>query len=51
MRCRVNRDEAWELLCEYTEGEGLRKHGLAVEGIMRPFTLGGRDRRHLTSEA
>jgi predicted hydrolase (HD superfamily) len=31
----VNRDQAWELLCEYTQGEGLRKHGLAVEGIMR----------------
>ncbi len=37
----MNRDEAWELLCEYTEGEGLRRHGLAVEGIMRHFA-----RRH-----
>ena len=33
----MDRDEAWELLCEYTQGEGLRKHGLAVEGIMRHF--------------
>lgn len=30
-----NRDEAWELLCEYTKGESLRKHALAVEVAMR----------------
>ena len=30
-----NRDEAWELLCEYTKGDGLRKHALAVEAAMR----------------
>lgn len=30
-----SRDEAWELLCEYTKGESLRKHGLAVETAMR----------------
>ncbi|HKP45789.1 MAG TPA: HD domain-containing protein [Pyrinomonadaceae bacterium] len=30
-----NRNEAWELLCEYTEGESLRKHALAVEAAMR----------------
>ena len=30
-----NRDEAWELLCEYTKGESLRKHALAVETAMR----------------
>lgn len=30
-----NRDEAWELLCEYTKGESLRKHALAVEAAMR----------------
>jgi predicted hydrolase (HD superfamily) len=29
------RDEAWELLCEYTKGESLRKHALAVEAAMR----------------
>lgn len=33
----MNREQAWELLCEYTQGENLRKHGLAVEGIMRHF--------------
>ncbi len=30
-----NRNEAWELLCEYTKGDGLRKHALAVEAAMR----------------
>ena len=30
-----DRDEAWELLCEYTKGDSLRKHALAVEAAMR----------------
>jgi predicted hydrolase (HD superfamily) len=30
-----NRDDAWGLLCEYTKGDSLRKHGLAVEAAMR----------------
>ncbi len=30
-----SRDEAWELLCEYTKGDSLRKHALAVETAMR----------------
>jgi putative nucleotidyltransferase with HDIG domain len=33
----MDRDAAWELLCEYTETDGLRKHGLAVEAVMRHF--------------
>jgi len=33
----VTRDEAWELLCEHTSGDSLRKHGLAVEAAMRHF--------------
>jgi len=33
----VRRDDAWELLCEYTKSESLRKHGLAVESAMRHF--------------
>jgi predicted hydrolase (HD superfamily) len=30
-----DRQEAWELLCEYTKGDSLRKHALAVETAMR----------------
>jgi putative nucleotidyltransferase with HDIG domain len=29
-----SRDQAWDLLCQYTEKEGLRKHALAVEAAM-----------------
>ncbi len=29
------RNEAWELLCEYTKGDSLRKHAIAVETAMR----------------
>jgi putative nucleotidyltransferase with HDIG domain len=31
----MDRQSAWELLCEYTQTDGLRKHGLAVETVMR----------------
>lgn len=30
-----NREEAWQLLCEYTQSDSLRRHALAVEHIMR----------------
>jgi predicted hydrolase (HD superfamily) len=33
-----DRNEAWELLCEYTKGDSLRKHALAVEAAMRACT-------------
>ncbi len=33
----MDRDAAWALLCEYTETDGLRKHGLGVETVMRHF--------------
>ena len=32
-----DRDAAWALLCEFTESKSLRKHALAVEGVMRAF--------------
>ncbi|MCH8328603.1 MAG: HD domain-containing protein, partial [Candidatus Marinimicrobia bacterium] len=32
-----SRDDAWALLCEYTESDSLRKHGRAVEQVMRTF--------------
>ena len=32
-----NRDESWSLLCEYTQGEILRKHALAVEACVRAY--------------
>ncbi|MEK6300648.1 MAG: HDIG domain-containing metalloprotein [Acidobacteriota bacterium] len=31
------RSEAWELLCEYTKGDSLRKHARAVEAVMRAY--------------
>ena len=34
-----DRTEAWELLCEYTKGDSLRKHALAVEAAMRACAL------------
>jgi putative nucleotidyltransferase with HDIG domain len=32
-----NREEAWKLLCEYTQSENLRKHALAVEACVRAY--------------
>lgn len=31
----LNRDDIWQLVCEYTESEQLRKHMLAVEAAMK----------------
>ena len=32
-----SRDQAWELFCEWTESDSLRKHALAVEACMRAY--------------
>jgi putative nucleotidyltransferase with HDIG domain len=32
-----SRDEAWDLFCEWTESESLRKHVLGVEAAMRAY--------------
>jgi len=38
------RDDAWKLLCEYTQNESLRKHALAVEACVRAYARkGGHD--------
>ncbi len=33
----MDREDAWEILCEYTKTEPLRKHALAVEAAMRAY--------------
>jgi putative nucleotidyltransferase with HDIG domain len=33
----MNREESWELLCEWTASDSLRKHMLAVEAAMRAY--------------
>ena len=33
----TGRDDAWRLLCEYTQSENLRKHALAVEACVRAY--------------
>ncbi len=37
LKLTMNRDEAWTLLTEYTKGDGLRKHALAVEAAVRGY--------------
>ncbi len=32
-----NREDAWRLLCEYTQNENLRKHALGVEACVRAY--------------
>lgn len=33
----MNREKSWELMCEWTESDSLRKHMLAVEAAMRAY--------------
>jgi putative nucleotidyltransferase with HDIG domain len=33
----LSREQAWEILCEYTKSEGLRKHALAVETCVTAY--------------
>ena len=33
----LSRDEAWAIVCEYTESDNLRRHMLAVESAMRAY--------------
>jgi putative nucleotidyltransferase with HDIG domain len=37
MSFTLNRDDAWHLLTEYTQGESLLKHALAVEAAVRGY--------------
>jgi putative nucleotidyltransferase with HDIG domain len=37
MRVALSRDEAWTLLCEWTQSDSLRRHMLAVETAMRAY--------------
>ena len=43
----MNREDAWNILCEYTKAEPLRKHALAVEAAMRAYArkYGGDEER------
>jgi putative nucleotidyltransferase with HDIG domain len=41
---KLSREEAWELLAEYTKTPALRKHALAVEAVMSHFArINGED--------
>jgi putative nucleotidyltransferase with HDIG domain len=37
MASTINRQAAWELVCEYTSSDSLRKHMLAVEAAVRGY--------------
>lgn len=37
MPAMPSRNDAWTLLCEYTQNESLRKHALAVEACVRAY--------------
>ena len=33
----LTREQAWEIVCEFTKSEGLRKHALAVETCVTAY--------------
>lgn len=37
MGAQPTRDDAWELFCEWTQSDSLRKHALGVEAAMRAY--------------
>ncbi len=37
MATGTSRSDAWELVCEWTESDSLRRHMLAVEAAMRAY--------------
>jgi predicted hydrolase (HD superfamily) len=47
MSATLSRDDAWALLTEWTQGESLRKHALAVEAAVRGYArLFGENEEH-----
>lgn len=48
---RFGRQIAWNLLCDWTEGESLRKHALAVEACLTACGESEADRLELTGDA
>jgi putative nucleotidyltransferase with HDIG domain len=37
MRVQISREDSWNLLCEWTQSDSLRRHMLAVEAAMRAY--------------
>jgi putative nucleotidyltransferase with HDIG domain len=47
MNSMLDREQAWNILCEFTKSEGLRKHALAVETCVAAYArkLGANEQR------